>query len=202
MSFLIFLKLLPFPLYYLIGSFPTGYLLARARGVDIKKQGSGNVGATNVARVMGKKAGIITLLVDICKGYFAVSLASFISAGNLDYMALAGLVCIMGHCFSLPPYLSGGKGIATSCGVLLALQLALGFISLGGFIVGVAVTRIVSIGSIVAAITASVTALMLGFPTTAWYSVAGMTLVVIYRHRENMERLAHGTEKKFSLQRS
>lgn len=202
MSFLFLVRLLPFPLYYLTGAFPTGYLLARARGVDIKSAGSGNVGATNVARILGKKAGIATLLIDICKGFFAVSLASYISSGSLVYMSLAGLVCIMGHCFSLPPLLSGGKGASTALGVLLALETALGLSVLGAFIIGFAVTGIVSVGSVTAAVTASIAALMLSFPTAAWYSVAGMTLVVIFRHRENMERLIHGKEKRFTMRRS
>ena len=110
MSVLIALSLIPF---YLLGAFPTGYLIARMNGVDVTAVGSGNVGATNVSRVVGKKAGIVTLLVDVFKGAFGVAVASGLSTSTL-FVALCAVAVVAGHCFSVPPYLKGGKGVATA----------------------------------------------------------------------------------------
>lgn len=193
------LKALPYPLYYLIGSFPSGYLIARYHGVDIAQVGSGNVGATNIARTMGKKSGIITLLLDICKGLLTVGIADFISNGSESARALAGCICVLGHCYSIPPYLKGGKGVATAFGVLISIQVALGLCVLFTFGFIFWAFRIVSLASVAAAVAASITALFVCVEPNSWYFVSVMTLVVISRHRENIERLIHGKEAKFSF---
>lgn len=196
------LQLLPLPIFYALGAFPTGYIIAKQQGIDIRSKGSGNVGATNIARTLGKKAGIATLFLDVVKGAIAVLLGNFISNGNETYLILAGLCCVLGHCFSFPPYLKGGKGVATAFGVLCAIKITLGLSVLISFAILFLLFRIVSIASMGAAIIASVIGLFLGIKGLAWYCLSAISLLIIYRHRENLARLAMGEEKKFSLGQS
>lgn len=184
---------------YLIGSFPTGKLLAKVYGVDITKSGSGNVGATNVARTLGKKAGIIVLLIDILKGIIAVKLSTIFINQPLDNFAeLSGLAAICGHCFSIPPWLKGGKGVATALGVLVSLNPLIALGAVATFAGAFWSTRIVSISSILAAAIAPLLSLILGGPTLAVIFYLLMSLIIIWRHRENVTRLIRGEEKKFS----
>jgi glycerol-3-phosphate acyltransferase PlsY len=187
-------SLIPF---YLIGCFPSGRLIASRSGVAIDKQGSGNVGATNVARVLGKKAGLITLLADVGKGMFATALADLVS-GNIEYAALAAFAAVAGHCFSIPGKMKGGKGVATALGAYLFLSpltAACGVAIFGLVMVG---TRIVSLSSICAALLMPLAGLLLMVPTPVVFPLAGVSLLVVYRHHENIVRLIEGREKKFS----
>ena len=188
---------------YLLGSIPTGYLAAKAKGIDIRTVGSGNIGATNAMRVLGKPAGIAVLLVDALKGYLAVWLCHRILA-NMEAEAsviatsriIAGICAILGHNYTCWLKFKGGKGIATSAGVYLALApLALG-IALAVFIFVVLTTRYVSIGSIAGA---------LALPLAVWATRENMLLRVvtiaicalaIYKHRSNIQRLMAGTESR------
>src|SRR3954447_103889 len=167
-------------LSYLLGSIPTGFLVAKARGVDIRKFGSGNIGATNVFRYLGKPAGIFVLLVDALKGWVAVAgVASVILmwwfAGRSptfhDALSVsAGVAAILGHNFTCWLHFKGGKGIATSAGVLLALvPLALGII-LSLWIVIFVLTRYVSLASIIAAA---------ALPVTTWLTGHSATMICI-----------------------
>src|SRR5689334_1360058 len=109
MNYILYLfALIPF---YALGTFPTGRILARLKGVDITQTGSGNVGATNVSRVLGPRSGIITLAIDVAKGILAVMLASAFSGDNSVYTAAAGVAVVLGHCFSIPGVWRGGKGV-------------------------------------------------------------------------------------------
>jgi acyl phosphate:glycerol-3-phosphate acyltransferase len=187
---LIALSFVPF---YLIGVFPTGYLIAKHAGVDIFKHGSGNVGATNIGRVIGKKAGLLTLVIDIGKGALAVGIAAACGLG-VWYTSLAALAVILGHCISLPPLLKGGKGVATALGALLVLA---PIVALGAALIFAAVfywKRIVSLSSVSAAFGAPIVALLCGLDDQIFYGLVPIAITVVLRHKENLKRLALGTE--------
>lgn len=187
--------------FYLLGAFPTGRIVSRLYGVKIENQGSGNVGATNVARVVGKRAGIITLLADILKGFLATLLAYFLIGGSAFY-SFAGFAAVAGHCFSIPGRMKGGKGVATALGVLIGLD---GFLALSAvliFLVIVAASRIVSIASVGATASAPLIGIFLGLPNSHILAVALMALLIIYRHKENLVRLSRGEEKTFSFKKT
>lgn len=187
------IALIPF---YLIGTFPSGYLLAKLRGVDITKQGSGNVGATNVARSLGKKAGILTLVLDLTKGLLAIYLASLL-ADQGWFVAAAAVAVVCGHCFSIPPLLKGGKGVATGLGVLIALAPGAGVTSVVIFVLLFSATRFVSLSSIVATLSAPIYSLVTNQPEAKSLALMTIALVIVYRHRENIQRLIEGRESKF-----
>jgi len=190
---------------YLLGSIPSGYLAGRARGIDIRTVGSGNMGATNVFRTLGKTAGVIVLVVDVLKGYAACTWLCDAALGLMKLPAtdtepgriIAGLAAVLGHNFTCWLKFKGGKGIATSAGIFLALApLALG-IALGAWIVVFALSRYVSVASIAAA---------MALPATVWLTPNSLTLRVvttalgllaIAKHKGNIERLCNGTERRF-----
>ncbi len=187
--------------FYLIGAIPTGIVVARIHGVDITQHGSGNVGATNIARTLGKKAGLITLLVDCLKGVLAVLLAQ-IFFGNELLSGIAGMVSVMGHCFSIPGKLRGGKGVATGLGVITALAPMLGLAVLAIFLGVFGAFRIVSLSSIIAALSASALGLIF-YPQAQWHHwVAFIGFLIVYKHKENLQRIILGTEPKFSFKSS
>ena len=192
---------------YLLGSIPTGFLVAKARGVDIRKVGSGNIGATNVFRYLGKPAGIFVLLADGLKGWVAVVLVTRLLAGWLypsadsqdrEWLAVcAGLCAVLGHNFTCWLNFKGGKGIATSAGVLAALVPWALLIILSIWILIFALSRYVSLASICASFT---------LPFAVWFTerdltmtliTAGMAALAIYKHRGNIQRLMNGTENRF-----
>jgi glycerol-3-phosphate acyltransferase PlsY len=190
---------------YLLGSIPTGFLVAKAKGIDIRSVGSGNIGATNAMRVLGKPAGIFVLVVDCAKGWLAAKLLpilaiSFFNRGDShlsEICILAGIFAVLGHNYTCWLKFKGGKGIATTAGVYLALApIALG-IAFAVFILTILVTRYVSVGSIVAAIALPTAVwilpphnLLLGIVTTALGALA------IYKHKSNIKRLMEGTESR------
>jgi acyl phosphate:glycerol-3-phosphate acyltransferase len=184
-------------LAYLLGSCSFGLLIARLYGgADPRQSGSGNIGATNVARTVGKGAGALTLLGDCAKGLVAVALAQWWGSSAL-VSAAAALSAVLGHIFPLYHGFRGGKGIATALGVLLPmLPLPL----LGGCAVWLAVVamwRYVSAGSILAAVAVPVLAALLAYPPPMTGAAIGISLLVLYRHRSNMQRLLQGRELKF-----
>lgn len=182
---------------YFLGSIPTGYLAAKAKGVDIRAVGSGNIGATNVFRILGKTAGIAVLIIDIAKGFGAVCFGRSLSGPDLELQAMvAGLFAILGHNYTCWLKFKGGKGIATSAGVLLALTPAGGGIAIAVFILVFAISKYVSLGSISAAA---------ALPFAAWATGGSLRLIIltafvgamaIYKHRPNIQRLLAGTENK------
>lgn len=184
--------------FYLIGAFPTGYLISRRRQIDLKQQGSGNVGAANIARILGLKAGAVTLLVDALKGFVPLLGASLIS-DNRPFICLAAVALVAGHCFSIPGKLPGGKGVATSLGVILFLQPLAAAAALAGFAATFAATQIVSIASISAAAIAPIAAFFhqgSDYPAAALAMIAALVLI---RHKPNLARLIRGKEPRFSL---
>ena len=187
---------------YLLGSIPFGYLLVRIfRGEDVRRTGSGNIGATNVSRT-SPALGAATLLLDAAKGFAAVALARHLHAGDSLFMATAALFAIAGH--MLPVWLGwhGGKGVATALGAFLCLAPRPVLIMVTVFIVVVAVSRYISLGSIVAALCFPVLVMAIEH-----YSYGPMLLTVaacaliVARHHENIRRLVRGNENKFSLGR-
>jgi acyl phosphate:glycerol-3-phosphate acyltransferase len=199
---------------YLLGSLPSGYLLGKAKGIDIRTVGSGNIGATNVFRALGKTAGLLVLLVDAAKGFLACWLLAGAAAGMIESRAggasvnqewlsiLAGVSAILGHNYTCWLRFKGGKGVATTAGVLLALFPKAFLIGLGVWAVVLALTRYVSLASILAAV---------ALPFAVWHCQAGTTLILvaallgalaIFKHRANIQRLCHGTEPRLGRRHS
>lgn len=184
---------------YLLGSFPTGYLMGRWHGVDIRQLGSGNIGATNVLRMLGKKAGIPVFLVDAAKGWLAVFAAHAI-AGSALADILAGLFSILGHNFPVWLGFRGGKGISTTVGVFLGLMpgaLAVSAIVWTAAFFGL---RYVSVASLLAAAALPLSVGLLwraGHANEAlfWFAVVA-TALAFWRHRGNIQRLLDGTEPR------
>jgi len=183
--------------FYLMGAFPTGYLIARRYGIEITKTGSGNVGAANVARSVGLKAGLFTLLGDVAKGFLAVLLAAVLS-NQIYFQVLAGLSAIAGHCFSIPGRLAGGKGVATALGAFLYLTPYCALAALLVFAVMLWAGRMTSLASITAALTAPIFALL---TNTDDYHALGMmaaAALLLVRHKDNIVRITQGKEPRFS----
>ena len=193
---------------YLLGSIPFGYLIGRIAGIDIRKVGSCNIGATNVVRVLGKRYGYAVFLLDFFKGFGAVKLSMLLamrSPPDLSSPELFGIIAavssIVGH--SYPPWLKfkGGKGVATSAGALLALTAVGGLIWFGIWIVIFWLTSYVSVASITAALLLPIVILVISWRSESakvifYFSVCAAA-VVIWRHRSNLSRLIHGTEPRF-----
>jgi acyl phosphate:glycerol-3-phosphate acyltransferase len=199
--------LLIFMLSYVIGSIPSGYLVARSKGIDIRQHGSSNIGAANVARVMGKGWGYLVGFCDFLKGFLAVKLGSLIAAHFLLSSVLgsviAAIACILGHNYTIWLGFKGGKGIATSGGAILALLPPLVFVSVGVvwiavFIIG----RYTSLASIIAAMVLPIAVLLTVAETgTDFWLLLGfsvlMAALAIWRHRSNIVRLLNRTENRF-----
>ena len=198
---------------YLLGSTPTGYTLVKLlKGIDIREVGSGSTGATNVLRTLGKGPGAFVLLVDCLKGVLSIFLAywlfEFASSNNLIpatvnpeiwqpiMVTLAGLAAVLGHSKSIFLGFSGGKSVATSLGVLLAMSWQVGLSTFGVFLVVVAISRIVSLSSICGAIAVSMLMILFHQPLPYILFGAAGGLYVIIRHRSIIERLFAGTEPK------
>ena len=190
-------------LFYFVGSVPTGYLMGRSRGIDIRQHGSGNIGATNVGRVMGRNWGLVAFACDFLKGFLLLYLVRiFEFPGTVDWMAsllltLCGVAAILGHNFT--PWLGfkGGKGVATTGGVLFALLPLILFASLALWAIVVLLTRLVSLGSVLAAFSLPPAAAFFYPGQWIYFGLATLGgLMVIWRHRSNVRRLANGTEPR------
>ncbi|HVO94548.1 MAG TPA: glycerol-3-phosphate 1-O-acyltransferase PlsY [Terriglobales bacterium] len=181
---------------YLLGSIPTGYVLGSFAGVDIRAVGSGNIGATNVARVVGKWSGIVTLIVDAAKGFIPVYAASLAGLSGSE-TALAGLAAVLGHLFPIFLKFKGGKGVATALGVLLAVAPLVTLILLVVFAAVMAATRIVSLSSITAALAAPVALWLLSYSFVEVVLGAALAVLIVARHYGNICRLLAGTEPRF-----
>lgn len=193
---------------YLLGSIPTGFLVARAKGVDIRQVGSGNIGATNAFRVLGKGPGSLVLLVDALKGFTACVwlpalvqalgwLPADLSPSSQQWLPiLGGVSAVIGHNYTCWLRFKGGKGIATSAGVLVGLVPGAFLIVLVVFLVTVILTRYVSLGSILAALALPIAT----YSTHKGPILTGVTLMLsvlaIYKHRANIQRLLNGTENR------
>jgi glycerol-3-phosphate acyltransferase PlsY len=194
---------------YLLGSIPFGYILVRIfRKEDIRTTGSGNIGATNVARSGAKGLGILTLLLDLLKGFAAVKLAEHLAPGTpgfpSDLAVAAGVAAVVGHIFPVWLSFKGGKGVATALGVFLALAPLAALCAVGVFIVVFAITRYVSLASILAAVMMPPFCL-LWMPDRSPVFVGGVifiSLLVIAKHHANIARLMQGKESRFGSKKS
>lgn len=183
---------------YLIAAIPTGILMARLMGgEDIRKKGSGNIGATNVYRVAGKLAGVLTLLGDTLKGLLPLLACKLWLDPTPTQLGIASTVAIIGHCYPVYLRFKGGKGVATALGIFLVLspQTVLG--ALVVFLIAVATTRYISLGSILAALSAPLLVLLLNHPQPIFLATLFIAMLVVWRHRANIGRLLDGTENRF-----
>ncbi|MEO1619465.1 MAG: glycerol-3-phosphate 1-O-acyltransferase PlsY [Cyanobacteria bacterium J06632_3] len=189
---------------YLLGSIPTGYLLGKAlKDIDIREHGSGNTGATNVFRLLGKGAGITALAIDLCKGIVAVLLMQLLQSkipseisGAAWFLMLAALLAVLGHSKSVWLGFTGGKSAATGLGVLLSLAWPVGLSVASVFAVALAISRTVSVGSIAAALSAAIFMWVTNQPLPYVLLAIAGGLYVIIRHSSNISRLIEGTEPK------
>ncbi len=176
---------------YLVGSFPTGVVLSRSRfGIDVREMGSGNIGATNITRVFGWYAGALTLAFDFVKGWLPVFLAHRFVPEDPWTMTIVGVAAVLGHCFSVFLKLRGGKGVATGFGAIVAASPYTGLVAAGAYAIGIGVSRISAVGSLLAVVAACLY-LSLSRPGAAIeclvFAVCGLVLI---RHRTNIARLS------------
>ena len=186
---------------YLIGGIPFGYLLVKLKsGKDVRASGSGNIGATNVLRTSGRALGVATLLLDIAKGSFAIWLADRLTHGSVLWMSIAVLAVMAGHAFPVFLRFRGGKAVASFVGAFLYLTPVPLLCTLIVFVLVVAVTRYISLGSIIAAGCFPLAVFLIEHPSAPVLVVAIIaSAFIIYRHRSNVERIRAGNENVFSF---
>jgi glycerol-3-phosphate acyltransferase PlsY len=181
---------------YLLGSVPVGFILGSRSGIDVRKSGSGNVGATNVARVVGKRQGTLTLIADVAKGFLPVFLAMQLGA-SLAATILVGTAAFLGHLFPIFLKFKGGKGVATGLGVFLALAPMATLVLVALFGVAVLTSRIVSLSSILAALAAPIIFWLFAYPPLVVGMAAFIALAITWRHQSNIRRMMNGSEPRF-----
>jgi len=185
---------------YLLGSVPTGYLVARVRGIDIQRVGSGNIGATNVLRAVGALPALMVAVFDPLKGALAVLLAMLLGLSEWG-MALAGLAAVLGNNFNIFLRLRGGKGIATSIGVFLVIAPVAALAATGIGIFAIAIGRYVSLGSLVGMFSAPLLLVMGHWSPSSLFLATALFFLAMLRHRDNLGRLSLGTERRLGMRR-
>lgn len=180
---------------YLLGSVPFAFLLARRAGIDVRVQGSGNVGAANVLRTTGMPLGVAVMALDISKGAATV-LTAHAAAAGLTSMAIAGASAVVGHIYPVWLGFKGGKGVAVAAGVFGILAPVATMISAAVFIACVWISRIVSLGSVAATIALPSIAWWTGAPDIVLKTLAGCASLIVFRHRANIRRILTGTERR------
>lgn len=183
---------------YLAGSVPFAYLLARRAGIDVRRAGSGNVGAANVLRTTGPWRGVVVMSLDVAKGVLAVVLATVTNAGA-TLTALAAAAAIVGHIYPVWLRFHGGKGVAVAAGVFAVLMPLATALAATLFLVIVIATRYVSLGSIAATVALPPAAWLTGEPAAVVAAAAGAGLLILFRHRGNIRRLRAGTERRMGV---
>jgi glycerol-3-phosphate acyltransferase PlsY len=187
---------------YLLGSIPFGLIATRLGGAgDIRNIGSGNIGATNVLRSGRKDLALITLIGDAGKGALAVGIMCWLTDGNAQMMALAGVSAFVGHLFPVWLKFAGGKGVATFFGVLLAACWPVGVLSGATWLVMAAVFRMSSLASLTAAASAPLFAWLTHQPSPIFWMTVIMAVLIFFRHRENIDRLRKGQEPKIGAKK-
>jgi acyl phosphate:glycerol-3-phosphate acyltransferase len=186
---------------YVLGSIPFSYLVARRRGVDVRTVGSGNVGATNVMRNVGRGAGLLAFGLDFLKGV-AASLLGRALEPQSPLPALCAVMAVLGHMYPVWLRFRGGKGVATGAGAFLPLAPAATLSALAAFAVVLLATRYVSIASIAGTVVLAVAAFLLGAPLTVVRAASGLALLIVWKHRANLQRIARGTESRIGARRA
>jgi len=191
---------------YLIGSIPTAYLFGRIfKDIDIREYGSGNVGATNIFRVVGRLPGVIVLIIDILKGLLCTTwlATAFLNLAPFSrpelYKILCGSASIIGHNWTIFLRFRGGKGVATSAGVLIGLVPQIFWLSFVVWLIVFTITGYVSVSSIISAISAPIFSLVFGQPPELVIFLCITCILIVYKHRSNIKRLQLGEEKKISI---
>ena len=185
---------------YLLGSIPFSYIVARQRGVDVRTVGSGNVGATNVMRSVGRGAGLLAFVLDFLKGSAATFLAVKVSGGSV-VPSLAAVVAVLGHMFPVWLRGQGGKGVATGAGAFLPIAPVPTVVSLVAFALTLAVSRYVSVSSIAGTVALAVATRVTGLPWPVTFAAVVAAVLVIWKHRGNLQRVANGTENRLGAPR-
>jgi acyl phosphate:glycerol-3-phosphate acyltransferase len=183
---------------YLIGSVPFALLLARRWGADLREVGSGNLGAANVLRASGLKAGLAVAILDVGKGAVSVMLAERFG-GNAAAPAAAGLAAIVGHIYPVWLRFRGGKGVATACGVFAVLTPAAIPAALTIFLITVWVTKYISLGSVLASLALPPLAYAMGSPAPGVAAAFAAATIIVFRHRSNLMRVRAGTERRLGV---
>ena len=186
---------------YLLGSIPTGYILGRIAGVDVRQLGSGNVGATNVARAVGKWQGVLTLLADAMKGMLPAAIGLTMMLPSAAIAALSA-AAFLGHLYPIFLNFRGGKGVATALGALLVIAPLASLLLVAIFAAVVFPTRLVSLSSIVAAASAPFALWLFLQPRAIILLGAFLAAMIVWRHRGNIQRLRAGTEPRFDAHSS
>jgi glycerol-3-phosphate acyltransferase PlsY len=190
--------MLPVLLGYLTGSVPFAFLLARRAGVDVRLAGSGNVGAANVLRTTGAWRGVAVMTLDVAKGAAAIALAQLTSASGA-LIALSGAAAVVGHVYPVWLRFHGGKGVAVAAGVFGVLTPLATLVAAALFMLTVAWTRYISLGSIAAVVALPPVALITGAPTAVVATAAATGALILFRHRANIRRLRGGTERRMGV---
>jgi len=185
---------------YLAGSVPFAFLLARRLGVDVRRAGSGNVGAANVMRTTGTGRAVAVVALDVAKGAAAVGLAH-LASGGAPLLAATGAAAVVGHIYPVWLRFHGGKGVAVAAGVFTVLAPVATAIAVALFVLSVWATRYVSLGSIAASVVLPPAAWLTGAPAPIVGAAGGSAALILFRHRANLHRLRAGTERRMSRQR-
>ncbi len=191
---------------YVLGSIPFGFLIVKVHGADIRQSGSGNIGAANVARNAGALAGVLTLVLDAAKGYFAVWIAHRWTQGETQWITVAAVAAVVGHMFPVWLRFHGGKGVATGLGVFLPICAQAVAAAVILWLAVVAFWRYSSLGSIIAVVALPIFVHVLYAPPHApplsvTLSTIAISVLVLVKHRSNIERLIAGTESRLKLRR-
>ncbi len=184
-------------LAYLLGAVPFGLLVAKSRGIDIRTQGSGNIGATNVFRCIGKGWGIFTFVLDALKGFVPAFFFPQLGHVSPEFGVLFGMAAIVGHSFPVYLKFKGGKGVATSAGMLLGVAPAVVGIGFSCWVLCLVISRYVSVASIAASITVAVSVWVLNKGLVVNIALTILSVLVIWLHRSNIKNLLNGTENRF-----
>jgi glycerol-3-phosphate acyltransferase PlsY len=186
---------------YFIGAIPSGVVLAMAfSGKDIRQEGSGNIGATNVTRVLGKKLGALTLVGDLLKGFLPVWVGSYL-VSSLNVVCLMGCAAFLGHLFPVYLKFKGGKGVATALGVFLYLSPIVILVEIIVFVFVVGIWKYVSLGSLIAAASMPLLLVVIGSPKPVVLLSMAFALLIFIKHKANIQRLLNGTENKFGTKK-
>ncbi len=201
---MILLSLITLSISYLLGSFPTGFLLAKKlKNIDLRSIGSGSTGATNVLRNVGKWPALCVFFIDVLKGFIAVEFARIFLANNI-FQVLAGLFAVAGHIWPIWLKGRGGKAVATGLGIFIALSWKVGFASLGTFLIIIVLTKIVSLSSVIAALLLPIYMFIyVGFLEHPYFIFSLLvSLLVIWKHRSNIQRILRNEEPKINSKKN